>query len=103
MPMKSEALITASLEPLTQAVQVSTWPTDLPLAAVPAMADLTWPMKSVMTSGPAPTPELFSMPVGEIRYRSSDPTEMATMRSAKLEPKLLRAAVRALISFVSPA
>ena len=67
MPMKSEALITASLEPLTHAVQVSTWPTDLPLAAVPAMAVRTWPMKSLTTSGPAPTPELFSIPVGEIR------------------------------------
>lgn len=41
MPMKSAALMTASFEPLTQAVHVSTWPTSLPLAAVPEMAFLT--------------------------------------------------------------
>ena len=35
MPTQSQAAETALLEPLTQAVQVSTWPIGVPLKAVP--------------------------------------------------------------------
>jgi hypothetical protein len=42
IPTQSQASQTAELDPLTQAVQVSTCPILAPLKEVPAMADLTW-------------------------------------------------------------
>ena len=41
IPMKSESATTPALDPSTQAVQVSTWPTGTPLKAVLAMAERT--------------------------------------------------------------
>jgi hypothetical protein len=65
---------------------------------VPARAVLTCPMYLMISAGLAPTPESFSIPVGEIRYRSSLPTDSPTTRSVKDVPYFSIAAVRAEIS-----
>jgi hypothetical protein len=53
-----------------------------------------------MSAGPAPTPESFSMPVGETRYRSSLPTDSPTTRSVKAVPYFAIALLSAASSFV---
>ena len=65
--MKSEASMTALLEELTHAVQVSTCPMGFPLKIVPARACLTALIRRTTASGPSPGFERFKMPVGEIR------------------------------------
>ena len=67
MPTKSHASITALLEELTYAVQVSTCPTGFPFKAVPEIADRTALIRFTTVSGSSPTPDMFSIPIGEIR------------------------------------
>jgi hypothetical protein len=53
-----------------------------------------------------PMPALFCTPVGELRYRSSLPTEMPTTRSVRAAPCVVMAAFRAassLATMLSPA
>lgn len=78
--------MTASLDALTHAVHVSTWPTGTPESGVPARASRTCLMYPTRTSGPTPGFSLLRMPVGEMRYRSSEPTEIPAMRPPSWEP-----------------
>lgn len=52
-----------------------------------------------MSLGLAPTPDLFRIPVAELRYRSSDPTLMPMTRLVKAEPRVEMALWIAVISF----
>lgn len=52
-----------------------------------------------MSEGSAPTPDLLMIPVGEIRYRSSEPTLIPTTRLVKAEPSVEMAVWMAVISF----
>jgi hypothetical protein len=73
---------------------------------VPLTASRTIRMYRTMVTASEPMPALFCTPVGELRYRSSLPTEMPTTRSAKGAPCVAMAAFRAvssLATMVSPA
>lgn len=65
--MKSEASMTALLDELTYAVQVSTWPTGFPPKAVPVIVERTALMRLTTASGPSPGFDKFSIPIGEMR------------------------------------
>ena len=102
MEIKSTALMTAAFVPFVQTSNVSTCVIFAALRAVPARACLSWLIKLTITSGPAPTPDMFEIPVTEIRYRSSDPTEIPTTLLVNAVPNCVIAFFRAVISFVNP-
>jgi hypothetical protein len=66
-PNQSIASITALFDEFVHEFQVSTWPIETSANGVPFSAVLTCPIYLTIVAGSAPTPERFSIPVGETR------------------------------------